>query len=141
MTEAQLKAQFSSERDNWETPQDFFEKYNSVYHFNLDAASSDENAKCEKHYTIADDGLHNTWGGVQRMVESTLWQRDWKVGTESVGRVSETRHSCCDVTACEDGHGMVSRLLQAWRNNLYPRTLEVRWKHQFSTIPVNGCCV
>ena len=63
MTEEQLKAQFSSQRDNWETPQDFFDRYDDVYHFNLDAASSDENAKCERHYTIADDGLHSNWGG------------------------------------------------------------------------------
>ena len=63
MTDAQLKAQFSSQRDNWETPQDFFDRYDRVYHFNLDAASSDENAKCEKHFTIKDDGLKQNWAG------------------------------------------------------------------------------
>lgn len=54
---------YSSAKDDWETPQDFFERYDRIYHFNLDAASSDETAKCERHFTIADDGLHNTWGG------------------------------------------------------------------------------
>ena len=63
MTDAQLKTQFSSQRDNWETPQDFFDRYDRVYHFNLDAASSDENAKCEKHFTIKDDGLKQNWAG------------------------------------------------------------------------------
>ena len=67
MTDAQLKAQFSSRLDNWETPQDFFDRYDRVYHFNLDAASSDENAKCEKHFTAEDDGLKQNWGG------QTVW--------------------------------------------------------------------
>ena len=63
MTEAQIQAQFSSTRDDWETPQDLFDKYDSIYHFTLDPASSDQNAKCKNHYTIADDGLHKSWGG------------------------------------------------------------------------------
>jgi site-specific DNA-methyltransferase (adenine-specific) len=63
LTDAQLQAQFSSAKNNWETPQDFFDRYNEKYHFTLDAASSDENAKCEKHFTKDDDGLHNMWGG------------------------------------------------------------------------------
>lgn len=67
MTEQQIKAQFSSAKDDWETPQDFFDRYNNAYHFTLDAASSDENAKCQNHYTIADDGLHKNWGG------QTVW--------------------------------------------------------------------
>ena len=63
MTEAQIKAQFSSARDDWETPQDLFEKYDCIYHFTLDPASDDLNAKCKNHYTIADNGLHQSWGG------------------------------------------------------------------------------
>ena len=54
---------FSSSTPEWETPQDFFEKYNSQYHFTLDAASTDENAKCENHFTAEDDGLKQNWGG------------------------------------------------------------------------------
>ena len=63
MTENQLKAQFSSAKDDWSTPQDFFDRYDEIYHFNLDAASDDDNAKCQKHFTIADDGLSQDWGG------------------------------------------------------------------------------
>ena len=58
---------FSSASDEWETPQDFFDRYNAQYHFTLDAASNDNNAKCENHFTKADDGLHNSWGG------QTVW--------------------------------------------------------------------
>ena len=58
---------FSSAKDDWETPQDFFDRYNSEYHFTLDAASDDKNAKCKNHFTKETDGLHNSWVG------QTVW--------------------------------------------------------------------
>lgn len=54
---------FSSKKDDWETPQDLFDELDKEFHFTLDAASSDLNAKCEKHYTIEDDGLSQSWAG------------------------------------------------------------------------------
>lgn len=56
------KVLFSSEKTNWETPTEFFDELNAEFHFELDAASSDENAKCLDHYTIEDDGLAQDWG-------------------------------------------------------------------------------
>lgn len=56
-------AAFSSTKDDWETPQSLFDKLNEVYDFTLDPCSSDANAKCEKHYTIFDDGLSKSWEG------------------------------------------------------------------------------
>lgn len=47
----------------WETPQDFFDKCNAEFNFTLDVASTDENAKCENHFTEKDDGLKCSWGG------------------------------------------------------------------------------
>ena len=63
MTEQQLQAQFSSQKDAWETPQDFFDRYDERFHFNLDAASTDDNAKCKNHFTVSDDGLSQNCGG------------------------------------------------------------------------------
>ena len=54
---------FSSAKDDWETPQWLFEKYDAIYHFTLDAASSDDNAKVANHYTARDNGLSQKWGG------------------------------------------------------------------------------
>jgi site-specific DNA-methyltransferase (adenine-specific) len=48
----------------WSTPQEFYDKLNEKYHFTLDVASTHENAKCERHYTIEDDGLKQPWDGV-----------------------------------------------------------------------------
>lgn len=81
MTEAQLQTQFSSRKDDWETPQELFDQYNERFNFNLDAASNDNNAKCQNHFTVSDDGLSQNWGGVQSVVESPVWQRDRTVGS------------------------------------------------------------
>lgn len=57
------KALFSSASVEWETPQDFFESLDAEFHFTLDPCCTDENAKCEKHYTRQQDGLSQSWKG------------------------------------------------------------------------------
>lgn len=52
---------FSSKTNEWETPPDFFSAVNTEFHFTLDPASTHENAKCEKHYTILENGLLQSW--------------------------------------------------------------------------------
>lgn len=84
MTDAQVQAQFSSQKDDWETPQELFDQLDRMFHFTLDAASSDENAKCEKHFTAEDDGLKQNWGGRSSVVESSLRAADREVGAESL---------------------------------------------------------
>jgi site-specific DNA-methyltransferase (adenine-specific) len=54
---------FSSATDQWATPQDFFDKLDEEFHFTLDPCSTHENAKCNKHYTVEDDGLKQDWSG------------------------------------------------------------------------------
>lgn len=64
---------FSSKSNEWATPQDLFNRLDSTYKFNLDPASTDENAKCDNHFTIKEDGLAQSWGGVSRVLQSSLW--------------------------------------------------------------------
>lgn len=52
---------FSSKSNEWETPQNLFDKLNSQYHFTLDPCCTHENAKCQKHYTQEDNGLIQNW--------------------------------------------------------------------------------
>lgn len=54
---------FSSQSNEWATPQSFFDILNKEFGFTLDPCSTHENAKCEKHYTIEEDGLSQNWGG------------------------------------------------------------------------------
>lgn len=54
---------FSSKKEIWATPQDFFDKLNEEFHFTLDPCALPENAKCSKYFTPEDDGLQQNWGG------------------------------------------------------------------------------
>ena len=52
---------FSSQTDQWATPQDFFDKLNEEFHFTLDPCADEFNHKCEKYYTEEQDGLSQSW--------------------------------------------------------------------------------
>ena len=53
----------SSDKDDWGTPQDLFRRCDEIWHFDLDPASSDENALCDRHFTPEQNGLEQSWGG------------------------------------------------------------------------------
>jgi phage N-6-adenine-methyltransferase len=55
---------FTSTTDEWETPQDFFEKLDREFGFTLDACALPKNAKCERFYTPEEDALKQDWPGV-----------------------------------------------------------------------------
>lgn len=52
---------FSSKSNEWSTPIDFFDKLNEEFHFTLDPCCTKENAKCDKFYTIKENGLEQDW--------------------------------------------------------------------------------
>lgn len=60
---ADLRAWYTSRTEEWATPVKVFEELDREFHFTLDPCSSPLNYKCEKHYTIEDDGLMQDWGG------------------------------------------------------------------------------
>lgn len=53
---------FSSKKEDWETPGSFFDELNKEFDFNLDAAASDGNAKCNRYLTEEEDALNCSWG-------------------------------------------------------------------------------
>ena len=57
------RVMFSSKSKEWGTPQQFFDEVNKKYKFTLDCCASEDNAKCEKHYTMEDDALGKDWSG------------------------------------------------------------------------------
>lgn len=54
---------FSSTTDLWATPQDFFDKLNEEFHFDLDPCANADNHKCELYFTKEQDGLAQNWQG------------------------------------------------------------------------------
>ena len=64
MKETKMQVHFSSNTDLWATPQEFFDKYNSIYNFDIDVCANKENAKVSKFFTKEDDALVQEWSGV-----------------------------------------------------------------------------
>lgn len=52
---------FSSEKQDWCTPQQFFDELDAEFHFVLDAAATHQNSKCKRYFTPEDDGLIQNW--------------------------------------------------------------------------------
>lgn len=63
MDENTLQVLFSSKTDDHSTPQDFFNKLNEEYQFELDVCASESNAKCSKFFTKEQDALKQDWTG------------------------------------------------------------------------------
>jgi site-specific DNA-methyltransferase (adenine-specific) len=61
-------ALFSSNTDEWETPDILFDGMNDKFNFTLDPCATPENAKCKRFFTEEDDGLMQTWLGEQVFV-------------------------------------------------------------------------
>jgi phage N-6-adenine-methyltransferase len=57
------RALFTSQTAEWETPLDFYNELDKEFGFSLDPCCAHDNAKCEKHYTIEDNGLVKSWSG------------------------------------------------------------------------------
>lgn len=54
---------YTSNSEEWATPQEFFDRLNEEFHFTLDPCATAENAKCEKYYTKEQNGLAQDWTG------------------------------------------------------------------------------
>ena len=63
-----LDVMFSSKSMEWETPQAFFDELDSEFHFTLDPCADDDNHKCERYFTEAQNGLTQSWGGADRLL-------------------------------------------------------------------------
>jgi len=64
MKETTRNTMFSSKSDEWATPEDFYANLNETFGpFTLDPAADDDNHKCDKYFTMEDDGLKQSWAG------------------------------------------------------------------------------
>lgn len=104
------KAMFSSQSDEWETPQWLFDELNEEFNFTLDPCANAQNAKCPKFYTKEDDGLSKSWAG-----ETVFMNPPY--GRE-ISR-------------------WVKKAYEEWRNNgttvvcLLPARTDTRWFHEY----------
>lgn len=62
---ADLKGCFLSKSDEWATPQSYFDEINKEFNFNLDPCATEDNHKCDKYFTLENDGLSQNWGDTE----------------------------------------------------------------------------
>lgn len=55
---------FGSARQDWETPDSVFVPLDKEFGFTLDVCASVGNARCERFFTVDEDGLVQRWGGI-----------------------------------------------------------------------------
>lgn len=55
------KQLFTSNKQDWETPQKLFDELDKEFNFELDAAASATNAKCKNYYSEEQDSLKQDW--------------------------------------------------------------------------------
>lgn len=58
---ASMAVHYSSEKPDWETPQDLFDLLNEEFNFTLDVCAVPDTAKCTAYFTPEDDGLAQDW--------------------------------------------------------------------------------
>lgn len=56
-----IDVHFTSNTNEWSTPQDFYNRLDEEFHFGLDVAATHENAKCELYFTKEDDAISKNW--------------------------------------------------------------------------------
>ncbi len=62
-----LDVHFSTKSEEWSTPQDLFDELNAIFHFDLDACATPDNAKCRRFFTRHDNAIAQRWRGTVRM--------------------------------------------------------------------------
>ena len=55
---------FMSKKMDWETPNKLFDKLNHEFSFDIDVCATEENKKCNKYFSVDDDGLSKQWSGI-----------------------------------------------------------------------------
>lgn len=105
-----LAVMSSSRSGDWPTDPVVFGAFDARYGpFTLDACASAENAKCERYFTVADDGLSQTWTG--RVWVNPPYGRTLPLW---IAKAYESAGSTAEIVVC-----------------LVPARTDTRWWHEF----------
>jgi len=103
------KILYSSKSEEWETPQDLFDRLDNVYHFKLDACATKTNRKCQVFFSKADNGLLQDWTPFERVWLNPPYGRP--IGAWMRKAYEESQKGC--LVAC-----------------LVPARTDTRWWHE-----------
>lgn len=82
------KGLLTSNSDEWTTPRWLFDKLDAIFHFDLDAAATAQNALCTHFFDKESNGLLQSWGGYRAIFcnppysQIKLWAQH--IATQSV---------------------------------------------------------
>lgn len=124
---ANIDVMYSSKTDQWATPEDFFEELDKEFHFDLDPCADETNHKCEHYFTKEQNGLKQDWGGASRLLQSTIWQSNHRLGGKVLQGRNERQHNRCYAYTSKNRHAILPRLYTAQiRSQICQRSPEVR---------------
>ncbi len=103
------KGMYTSNSEEWGTPQELFNRLNKEFNFTLDVCASEENAKYPKYYTKEEDALKQEWGG-RHMDESSIRKTNRKLGKKGKRSGTARKSNSRLPTAGPDGYRLVARL-------------------------------
>ena len=131
---------FSSKTDLWETPQEFFDKLDAEFHFNLDVCATPENTKCAAYYTPEMDGLSQPWYG--RCWCNPPYGRGVGAWVQKAAQSALEGGHGGHAIASQDGYKVVPQVdLSPRRDSVFAGTVEIRRSEEQCAIPVDGGCV
>lgn len=58
-----IKVMFSSEKNDWSTPQDFYDELDREFHFDIDLCANETNHKHKNYFSEEDNALEQDWEG------------------------------------------------------------------------------
>ena len=110
-------AYFTSNKDEWATPNDFFERLDNEFHFDLDVCALPDNARCQNFYSPTEDGLSKHWSG-------TCWcnppYSEWKKWVEKAYEASLGGATVVCLLASRTD-------TKAWHDFVMPNAAEIRF--------------
>ena len=75
---AKFSQKFDSAKQDWTTPDALFDPIDAEFHFTLDAAADEQNARAAKFFTESDDGLRQDWGTETVWLNPPIWCSRWQ---------------------------------------------------------------
>jgi phage N-6-adenine-methyltransferase len=87
-----MDVHYSSNKMDWETPDDLFAQWNKRFKFNLDVCAAKHNTKCKKFFSVEKNGLKKKWRGNCWM--NPPYGRELKAWVQKAHRQSMTGKCC-----------------------------------------------
>lgn len=129
-----IKACMSSKTDLWETPQELFDHYDKIFHFQTDVCALPQNAKCKHYFTPQEDGLKQNWTGV-------CWMNPPYGNPEYPCRANCKKKKCKDRGCCNHKYkpGIIDWVKKAYESSLggativclLPSRTDTEWWHEY----------